>query len=251
MKKNILIMLVFILIVSTLSVGALEKSKTETLTDKEIEEVLLSKGVSLDIQKEMSEGMKKDVALDDDIIKLSGVSDEVSTKSIPSGLDVRAYIYTISDINGYDAFKLYNDFIWEDRDPLAYLDDKVGIAWSRDDLTFNNSYLYFTAESGLGETYTYTNSIPDDGASSFTGRGYTVPLNGYYTKNKSGYMWVKVYDTTSHDSEELEIIASYHHKFIGLSGNLSFSSSPSISISPSINYKTALQDFSSIFYSTN
>jgi hypothetical protein len=64
-------------------------------------------------------------------------------------------------------------------------------------------------------------------------------------------MWVKVYDTTSHDYEKLEIIASYHHKFIGLSGNLSFSSSPSISISPSINYKTALQDFSQINYATN
>jgi hypothetical protein len=249
MKKNILIMLVFILIISTLSVGALEKSKTETLTDKEIEEVLLSKGVSLDIQKEMSEGMKKDVALDDDIIKLSGVSDDVSTKSIPSGLDVRGYIYTISDINGYDAFKLYSDFIWEDGDPTIYLTDKIGIAWNKSNLSTYNSYVRYQADDTSGTTRTYSKVTLDD--TEFCGRGYSVPLTGLGSKNKSGYMWVKVYDTNIHGTEELKMITSYYHKNFGFNSDLSFSTSPSVSIGIGLGYDDPVYDNASINYSTN
>jgi hypothetical protein len=249
MKRNILIMLVFVLLFSTVSVGAMELSKNDTLTEKEIEEILLKKGVSLDIQQEMSEGMKRDVALDDDIIELVSTSDEVSTKSAPSGLDVRSYSYTISDINGYDAFKLYTDFIWDDCTPLIHLTDKIGIAWNNDDLSIYNSYLYYEAEDELGVSSTYSKVVPDD--TEFYGRGYSVPISVLYNFNKSGYMWVKVYDTKTHGTEELKMIGSYYHKNVGFDSNLTFSTDPSVGIGVSIGYDDPVSDPASINYSTN
>lgn len=251
MKKMLNILLIFALMF-TLTGTAFAADKTKNLTD--LEKNLLKKGVSLELQANMSEAMKNDIANDDSIKKLvsieKGKSNSESNVSIDSitGLYLSTFIFTTSDISGYPAFKLYSDFYWYPTStPTLYLTDKIAIAWNRD-LSKHSQYLYYSAEDLYGNSQIYTSSQPSD--YQFYGVGFDVPLNSSYGVNKSGYMWVKVYDRTVHGTVDLVTISKFYHKTIGLDGSLTFGSSPSITISSSFNYSEE-QDQARYTYSTN
>lgn len=122
MKKFLIVVVIFSMLLSMMSLCFAKDNSDEKfseLSEKQIEKLLLEKGVPVELQVGMSDSMKKDVINDDSIINLISVNEpkDKSMENVPLGtsvgkVDIKAYIFTISDYEGYPAFKLYSDFKW-------------------------------------------------------------------------------------------------------------------------------------------
>ena len=167
---------------------------------------------------------------------------EMGILSLPNFTQTVSVSKLTTTTPGIARYHIYYNWVWR-HTPFWHLIDKYGIAWNGDwnyeTGSFNAGYMY--KRDGWSDVWEFNNqSVSLDTATPGTGVGWKVDIlsKGY---GHSG--WGAVNLLKSHDksgrSDVSSYSAGYFHKVFGATGSLTFSKTPSVSITYVSSYQTS------------